>query len=247
VLANRTAKWSAGTAALCAVLLVATWFLLVTPRRAAAAETRAAQAAAQQANDVLRAKLQQLRAQFADLPRTQAELAKLHQQVTPTADLADVVRSVSALSSAAGTTLEGIAPSAPTAVGGASAGRAATGGTSNAVSGGASGGAASTAAASGSGSGSSADGTASAARGVIDIPLSITVTGDYYQVVGFIRRVQTEMSRALLIGGVQINQEEAGATVRLNLTGHVFTLPETGTTAGVSRTASAGSSSARSE
>jgi len=235
VLANRTVKWSAGTAALCAVLLITTWFLLIAPRQGHVAETRAAEVAAQQANDVLKAKVQQLRAQFADLPKTQAELAALHRQLTPAADLPGVVRSVSALSTAAGTTLESLSPGAPTVLGGAAK---SGGGPAAAAAAAVADPAAGAGAAAGAGSGAGA-GAAGGGR-VVSIPLVLVVTGDYYQVVGFIRRIQTEMPRALLISGIQIDQDPAGGQVRLSLTGQVFTLPDQGKAAASGGAASGG-------
>jgi Tfp pilus assembly protein PilO len=221
VLATRTARWSAATALACVLLMAVTWFLLISPRREQAAETRAAQVTAEQANDVLRTKVEQLRAEFADLPKTRAELAKIKTQMTPTADLSQLVRTVSALSVAAGADLVSITPGAAVQPAGAG------------------------------GKG----GTATAA-GVVTIPLSIVVTGDYYQVVGFVRRLQTEMTRAVLISGLQIDKANGGGTnqVQLTVSGDVFSLPEnvaaitgstgtTGTTGSTASNASAGTGS----
>jgi Tfp pilus assembly protein PilO len=218
VLASRTAKWSAGAALACVVVLAATWFLLISPRRAQVAETRDQQVAAQQANDVLRAKVAQLKAQFAELPQTKAELARLHQQLTPTADMPALVRTISDLSTAAGTSLTNITPGVASALGAAS-------------------GTAGSAPAAGGSGASAAD-----AKGVVSIPMSIVVNGDYYQVVGFVRLLQTQMSRALVISGLQLDQAGSGlGLVTLNLTGSVFALPDTTSSASSGSAVSSGS------
>jgi len=214
VLANRRVTWSVGAALVCVILVAGAWFGLIAPRRADAADLHDQQVAAAQAADVLRAKVAQLRAQYAQLPAMQAELARMRLQLTPTADLPTVVRTVSAMSTASGTELLSIIPGAPAA-----------------------------ATASGASPG------AAAPAGLVAIPLSIVVDGDYYQVVAFLRRVQTEMARALLIGGLQIDQDQGGTgdTVKLSLTGHIFSLPPTTTgtaAAGVTPAASAAGAAA---
>jgi Tfp pilus assembly protein PilO len=218
VLATPTAKWSAGTALACVVLIAATWFGLIAPRRGDAADLQAQRVSAQQSNALLQAKIQQLRAQFADLPRTQAELAALHQQLTPTADLPTLVRSISALATEADTRLVSIVPQAATALAGpagqaGAAGQAGVSGAGTTAIGPAAGGAAAPAA---------------SRSGVVVIPLAIAVGGDYYQVVGFVRKLQTEMSRAVLLTSLQIDQDSSfgvASGVRLSLVGDVFALP----------------------
>ena len=118
MLESRTARWSAGTALLCVLLILITWFLLLAPRRAQAADLTSEQVSAEQSNDVLRTTLAQLQADFADLPATRARLAEIRKQLPPTADLAVLVRTLSGLATSAGVTLVSLSPGAPEVVGG---------------------------------------------------------------------------------------------------------------------------------
>jgi Tfp pilus assembly protein PilO len=237
VLASPTAKWSAGTVLACVVLLAATWFGLIAPRRGEAADLRDQQVSAQQANNLLQAKIQQLRAQFADLPKTQAEVAAIHQQLTPVADVPNLVRRISALSTGAGTELMSIMPQAastlagPAVVPGAGAGSPAPGAVTGQGAAPAAGSGAGPAAGPGGAGGPAAR---TAGSGVVSIPLSISVGGDYYQVVGFVRKLQIEMTRAVLITSLQIDQDSTfgAAGVKLTLVGDVFALPGASTTTG---------------
>jgi Tfp pilus assembly protein PilO len=245
VLASPTAKWSAGTVLACVVLLAATWFGLIAPRRGEAADLRDQQVSAQQANNLLQAKIQQLRAQFADLPKTQAEVAAIHQQLTPVADVPNLVRRISALSTGAGTELMSIMPQAastlagPAVVPGAGAGSPAPGAVTGQGAAPAAGSGAGPAAGPGAGpaagpGGAGGPAARTAGSGVVSIPLSISVGGDYYQVVGFVRKLQIEMTRAVLITSLQIDQDSTfgAAGVKLTLVGDVFALPGASTTTG---------------
>ncbi len=110
---SRTRLWSVATAGVCALVLVAAWFLAIGPKRAEASELRVETVAQQQANDLSRLKTQQLKAQFAQLPARQAELAVVKRQLPPTASLPTLVRDLTALARQAGVTLVSVSPQAP--------------------------------------------------------------------------------------------------------------------------------------
>jgi type IV pilus assembly protein PilO len=122
MLSTRTARWSAVTGLVCAIVLVATWFVLVAPRRSDAANLDDQRVAAESTNVTLQAKINQLRNQFGDLPAKRAELARIRAQLPPAADVADLVRSLSGLADTAGVTLTSITPSTATTLTPASAG-----------------------------------------------------------------------------------------------------------------------------
>ena len=62
------------------------------------------------------------------------------------------------------------------------------------------------------------------APGLFSIPVSIVVSGDYFQSVAFLRQLQTGMPRAMLVTGLQISQGAAGTNaVQVTITGQVFT------------------------
>ena len=59
---NSTRTWTLGTAVVAVLLLVAGWFLLVSPQRSAAADLRDQVTAQQAANDAIALKTKQLQA-----------------------------------------------------------------------------------------------------------------------------------------------------------------------------------------
>jgi hypothetical protein len=232
---HRTRQWSVGTGVLCVLLVVAAWFLLIAPRRSEESGIRAQQAATEQANQILMARVEQLRAQFAELPKTQAELAQLRLQLTPTEDMPALVRTITALATASGADLKSITPgSAVPVTGTGSTGTGTTGtgttGTGAKTAGTTTAGAGAAAAAtSGAAAGQTARAAgAAASSGLVSIPLAIAISADYYQAVGVVRKLQTEMARTLLITGLQIDQDTSVGTdrVRMSITGQVFALPD---------------------
>ena len=110
---SKTRTWSAATAALCVLLIVAAWFLLIAPQRAEAADLRDQTVAQDQANQQTRLKIQQLKAQYAALPAKQAELAIIRQQLPDNPALPTLIRTLSAMADASGVTLVSLAPAPP--------------------------------------------------------------------------------------------------------------------------------------
>jgi Tfp pilus assembly protein PilO len=114
MLTTRTARWSAVTGLVCVIVLVATWFVLVGPRRSDAAEFDDQRAQAEATNVSLQAQIAQLERQSADLPARRAELAKIRSELPPAADVADLVRSLSELAEDAGVDLTAVTPGTAT-------------------------------------------------------------------------------------------------------------------------------------
>ena len=113
---TKTRTWSAATAALCVLLIVAAYFLLIAPKRAEAADLRDQTVAQDQANQQSRLKIQQLKAQYAELPTKQAELAVIKQQLPDNPALPTLIRTLTSMADASGVTLVSLAPAPPTAV-----------------------------------------------------------------------------------------------------------------------------------
>jgi type IV pilus assembly protein PilO len=111
-----TRVWSAGAAVAALVMVIAGWFLLISPQRSEAASLREQTVSQQGVNDSMRLKTEQLKAQFASLPERQAQLAEIQQQMPGNAALPSLIRSLSGAADAAGVTLTSIAPGAPTAL-----------------------------------------------------------------------------------------------------------------------------------
>ena len=113
---TKTRTWSAATSALCVLLIVAAYFLLIAPKRAEAADLRDQTVAQDQANQQSRLKIQQLKAQYAELPTKQAELAVIKQQLPDNPALPTLIRTLASMADATGVTLVSLAPAPPTAV-----------------------------------------------------------------------------------------------------------------------------------
>ncbi len=222
MLKSPTSRWVAGAAGVCAALLVLTWFVLVGPKRAEAADLADQAASARQQNDSLQIRTAQLKAQFASLPQRQAELTTLVGQMPVTADVPRFVRTLDALAASSGVTLEGLTPGAGARLDAAAAPAGAAGATGAVGATGASGapdavgatGTASTPATAAGGTGGGLD--------VVQVPMTITVKGPYFATVTFLKGLQTGQ-RAFLVGGLQVAVE--GKAVSLTIQGRVFALP----------------------
>ena len=110
---TKTRTWSAATAGLCVLLILAAYFLLIAPQRAEAADLRDQTVAQDTANAQTRLKIQQLKAQYAQLPAKQAELAVIKQQLPDNPALPTLVRTLSSMADSAGVTLVSLAPAPP--------------------------------------------------------------------------------------------------------------------------------------
>src|SRR4051794_466247 len=102
MLSTRNSRWTAATGLICVVIMVAAWFLLIGPRRADAADLRSQREQAASTNDALQLQIAKLKAQFADLPARQAELAAIRTQLPEQADLPKLIRDIDSLGKSAG-------------------------------------------------------------------------------------------------------------------------------------------------
>jgi Tfp pilus assembly protein PilO len=208
MLRTRTSRWSVGTAALCLVLLVAAWFLLIAPRRADAAALTDRQVTTEQQNEQLQIQIEQLKAQSGQVATYRAQLSGILKQLPATADMPQLVRDLDSLAAAAGVVVDTLTPSAAAGLKsgpGSSAGKASSGGTS----------------------------------GVVQIPISVVVHGDYFQTVAFLQKLQTQLSRAFLVTGAGVAPSSGtSGQIQLTITGDVFVWP-----AGAAATTSASGAS----
>jgi type IV pilus assembly protein PilO len=113
MLANRTSRWTLGTALLCIVLLAASWFLLISPRRANAADVVGQASQADTQANLLLQKIAELKAQYADLPKQQAELKAIQAQLPADAGIPTFVRDLQTYAAQAGVSLDSITPGSP--------------------------------------------------------------------------------------------------------------------------------------
>lgn len=247
--ASSKGTWIGGTVVIALVMVVATWFLLVSPVLAAASDTRAQAETAEQQNLVLQSQVDQLKADFARIDEYKAELAGLRTQVPTDAELAAFLRELDAAAVARTVTLVDVQAQAPqtvtlpveqsapaTSTGGAVSTEAQPSPAPSATTDGA-------AAADGAATDPATGAPAAAApatvvpAGFTAMPLTLTVVGSYDNVSGFLDDVQNRTQRLFLvatISGTGQTENDGGqgrpATVpgdlELVITGFTYVLPD---------------------
>jgi Tfp pilus assembly protein PilO len=196
---SKTRGWSAGAAALATLLLVASWFLLISPQRSEAASLRDQVTQQETFNDQIKLQTQQLKAQFASLPERQAQLAEIKQQMPENPALPSLVRDLSKYSDQAGVVLSSVAPAnpAPLAVG------AAPGAVAGTI-------------------------TTADSPPIQQIQTNVIVTGSYAELTLYLQKLQSQMRRALLVENIQLTkasgEDVAKDDLQMTLSGKVFVL-----------------------
>jgi Tfp pilus assembly protein PilO len=111
---SRIRQWTLGTAVLVILMLVAGWFLLISPQKGDAASLNDQTQSQQAHNAQLQLQLAQLKAQNATLPQQEALLAAIQQHIpVSTPALPALVRTFSAAAATAGVTLTSLSPNSP--------------------------------------------------------------------------------------------------------------------------------------
>lgn len=237
---SKAQTWIGGTALVCVLIVVAGWFLLITPQRAEAADLRDQTVSAAQVNSQMEQRIAQLKADFAELPKHEAELAAIRLAMPEDPQLAALTRDLQALSTSSGVTLMSIAPGGLTAV--LSPAPVAPA-------------AAPDPAAAGSDASDPAAGTG-VNPGLSELPVSVDVVGSFEAAEAFLDGLQTDIARRYLVDGLTVVAEKPSAAaagkpavgngdVTFTVTGRVFVLqsadgtgttPSTTTTAGTAGT-----------
>ena len=210
---SRTRTWSLAVAAGCALLTVAAWFLLIAPQRAEAADLREQTASQEQTNAATRVRTQTLKAQYAELPAKQAELAVVQRQMPADPDLPSLIRTFTSIAQLSGVQLLSVTPTPPVAVGAQAAAGAPT---------------------------TLAGAEAAPPAGLLGMTTAIVVQGDFASSTLFLQRLQaasetvsgSSMSRAFLVQSVKVTPSAAPGTaatapkgqVQMSITGQVFVL-----------------------
>ena len=114
MLHTRTSRWALGTAVLCLILLVVAWLLLISPRRSQAADLSDQEQTTLQQNSQLQTRIEELKAQSAQLATYRSQLSGILQQLPPTAQMPQLVRDLSSLAEASGVSLDTVTPSGAT-------------------------------------------------------------------------------------------------------------------------------------
>lgn len=178
------------------IVLVASWFLLISPRRATATDLRQQATTEQQNADALRDKLADLKAKAKQLPAQEELLRQIQARVPDNPQLPALIRALTAAAADADVELVAITPVAPTTVI-APGGAAGSKGTSSSAA-----------------TPTSAVGSAATpapglpAITLQSLPLTLVVQGRYMATVQFVSNLEN-LTRAFLVTGVQIS---AGAT-----------------------------------
>lgn len=110
---TQTRKWSALTAVAVVLVLVAGWFLLISPKRSEAADLTASAEQVTAENQTLQTQIATLQAQQKELPKWQAELAEIRTQLPPSPALPGLIRTLSDEADRAGVELVSLTPNTP--------------------------------------------------------------------------------------------------------------------------------------
>ena len=98
------------------VILAAGWFLLISPKKGEATDLQTQAAEQVSANSVLETQLQVLRAQAKELPKKQAELARVAAKIPENPSLPTLIRAITAASTSAGVEFVSVTPGPPAAL-----------------------------------------------------------------------------------------------------------------------------------
>jgi type IV pilus assembly protein PilO len=201
-----TRKWSAVAVVLIAAIFAAGWFLLVSPKRTEAADLKAKTVSQEGNNLSLEQKLQELKAQQADLPAQRAELAAIKTNIPDNPALPSLIRDLTAAANKVGADLDALAPSAPQPISAPGAVGAAPVPATGAP--------------------------ASTAPVLYQVPMTLNVTGSYFELEQFLGKLEG-LKRSFLVSSFALApkaSEEAPSDLGLTITGRVFLSPDVSTT-----------------
>jgi type IV pilus assembly protein PilO len=111
-----TRKWAALAVLLVAAIFVASWFLLIGPKRSDAAALRSQKVEQDSHNQTLIQQLEVLKAQAQDLPKQEAFLAQIRRQLPDNPALPTLIRNLTSAAGKSGVELTSLTPELPVAV-----------------------------------------------------------------------------------------------------------------------------------
>jgi type IV pilus assembly protein PilO len=200
---SKTRTWSAGAAVVGVLLIVAAWFLLISPQRSDAASLREQTTQQESYNDQIKLKTQQLKAQYASLPARQAQLEDIKQEMPDTPALPSLVRDLSKYADQADVTLVSVSPTTPAPLAAPST------------------------------SGTTTLATPAASAAIQQIGTTVVATGSYAELTLYLQKLQAQMRRALLVNNIQLAKASTdganGTDLQMTLQGDVFVLDTTAT------------------
>jgi Tfp pilus assembly protein PilO len=197
-------QWTILTVVAVIVVFAAGWFMLVKPQKSKSATLRSQAATQQQNNQVLVTQIAALQQEEKNLPQQQARERKFATQVPNDAAEPTIIRQLSAAADGAGVDLVSMTPGAATpVVSAATAAAPATEATAAASTAGTS----STPAA----GATSLAGTATPAGQLVELPISLGITGTFPNVESFFQSLE-RLPRALLVTGWSLCPEGTAAS-----------------------------------
>lgn len=184
---TETRKWSVGAVLAILALLAASWFLLIGPKRGEAASLRSERATQDQSNAQLVAQIDMLKQQAKDLPAQERKLEAVRRKLPEGPQLPALIRDLSAAAERSGVELVSLEPQTPAPLVAASApGQPVP-------------------------DPAAAAGVAPTAGGLYQIPITVKVSGGYYDVEQFFLKTES-LRRAYLASGFSIEPaDSAGA------------------------------------
>jgi Tfp pilus assembly protein PilO len=109
-------KWVALAGLASIIVLVAGWFLLISPKRSDVSDLKSQAAGQETTNDGLQVKLTALRSQQKGLAAKNQQLAELAKKIPTTADIPGLLRHLSASAATANVDLTDLTPASPVAL-----------------------------------------------------------------------------------------------------------------------------------
>lgn len=203
---SKAAAWIGGAAVLGVLMLAASWLLLIGPRLESAATMRDEAMAEQTRIDQQAIVLEGLKRDFENIEEFRAELAVLREAIPVDVELAQFTRQLDTLATAAGVVVTSVQPAAPTtalmtapaAVVDPAAPATTEGSDAPATD-----------------DGTAAEGDAAVvpagpvATDYYVVQVEVGVVGGYDEGLSFLRRLQNESARLVVVGGVQATALEA--------------------------------------
>lgn len=225
---DKLKQWVALTVVGCLGIMAAGWFLLISPKKTEAAEVRELAASQEATNAGLRTQLQVLQAQAKDLPKKQADLARVAAKIPSNPGMPALIRALTAAGTSAGVQLVSVTPGAPAAVAAPVAAAPVAGAAAPA---------AAPAPAAPAPAAAPADPNAPVAAGpagaLAAIPVALNVVGGYFEVSQFLANLEN-LPRAYRVtnltlapgasptAGDKAGSTEDGRTLTSTITGSVF-------------------------
>ncbi|PPK96003.1 type IV pilus assembly protein PilO [Kineococcus xinjiangensis] len=210
---SKPRMWVAGTGVLAVLVLVATWFLLVSPKRAEAAALAEQRAVLQSTNDTFANRTATLKAQFETLDGQRAKLALIRETLPAETEVPALLRQLEGYSKSTGVVLLSITPGAPVAEAAPAAPGAAP--------------------AAAPGAAPAPAPAAGSTAAVYSLPLTVTTAGSFAETELYLKNLQADMKRFFLVENLALSFDEQADTtatgasapgISATITGRIYVL-----------------------